>query len=75
MVLMVIMGIGLDLMETIMVPGVSAGNVLPSIGGMLKPLNPNGIWPKNTLLVRTGMLGLCNKTSPNANQYSTKQTQ
>lgn len=38
MVLLVIMGIGLVLMETVMV---STGNLLASIAGFLKPLNPN----------------------------------
>lgn len=43
MVLLVIMGIGLVLMETVMV---STGNLLASIAGFLKPLNPNWICPK-----------------------------
>ncbi len=43
MVLLVMMGLVLVLMETVMEP---AGNWSPSIGGLLKPINPNGICPK-----------------------------
>ncbi len=46
MVLLVTLGIVLDLMETVMVPDWST-----SIGGLLKPLNPNGICPKTFLTV------------------------
>ncbi len=46
MVLLVIMGLLLVLMETVMTLLVSTGNWSPSIGGLLKPINPNGICPK-----------------------------
>ncbi len=39
------MGLVLVLMETVMDP-VSIGNWSPSIGGLLKQINPNGICPK-----------------------------
>ncbi len=46
MVLLVLMGRVLVLMETVTDPRVSTGNWSPSIGGLLKPINPNGICPK-----------------------------
>ncbi len=45
MVLMVIMGIGIGFNRNSNGP---CGKLLPSIGGMLNPLNSNGIRPKNT---------------------------
>ncbi len=44
--LLVIMGLVLVLMETVMDPVGLYGNWSPSIGGLLKPINPNGICPK-----------------------------
>ncbi len=46
MVLLVIMGFVWVLMETVMDPVVSTGNWSLSIGGLLKPIHPNGICPK-----------------------------
>ncbi len=43
MVLLVIMGL---LLETVMDLSVSTGNWSHSIGGLLKPINPNAICPK-----------------------------
>ncbi len=43
MVLLVIIGIVLVLMETVMV---STSDLSTSVGGLLNPLNPNGICPK-----------------------------
>ncbi len=41
------MGLVLVLLETVMDPvGLYTGNWSPSIGGLLKPINPNGICPK-----------------------------
>ncbi len=43
------MGLVLVLMETVMDPvGLYTGNWSPSIGGLLKPINPNGM-SQNTL--------------------------
>ncbi len=42
MFLLVLMGLVLPLMETVM----DSGNLSPSIGGLLKPTNPNEICPK-----------------------------
>ncbi len=47
MVLLVIMGLVLVLMETVMDPVGLYWS--PSIGGLVKPINPIGICPKHTI--------------------------
>ncbi len=48
-VLLVIMGLELVLLDlTVMTLWVTTGNLSPSIGGLLKPIKPNGTCPLTT---------------------------